>query len=202
MSSIIKKYADDGDISKVRITFLGSLDVDPTFEEYKEDFEYCKTIPGVFEAHREMKPLERNSSKWDNNYWIALKMDMKENFSLERFNHMREVAKILYADKIAVLLNERKMRAEQKAEAERKASEPKVTPSPAPIPVISVDETPQINEKAVRRYSVEREVAPAKNPASNSKHPSASGDASKKVMGIAIAVVAILAVILLILLLK
>ena len=35
MSSIIKKYADDGDISKVRITFLGSLDVDPTFEEYK-----------------------------------------------------------------------------------------------------------------------------------------------------------------------
>ena len=129
-------------------------------------------------------------------------MDMKENFSLERFNHMREVAKILYADKIAVLLNERKLRAEQKAESERKASEPKVAPPPAPIPFVSVDETPQINEKAVRRYSVEREVAPAKNTVSSPKQPSTSGDASKKAMGIAIAVIAILAVILLILLLK
>ena len=107
MSEIVRKYADNRDISKIRIVFLDSLDVDPTFEDYKDDFEYCKNIPGVFETHRELKPFEGNSSKWNDDYWIGLKMDMKENYSLKRFNHMREVAKVLYADKIKNLQKER-----------------------------------------------------------------------------------------------
>ena len=66
------------------------------------------------------------TSHVDEEYWVQLKNDFMENPSKERLAHMREVAKILYRDRIARIQAEREQRAaeEQKradAEAKQKA---------------------------------------------------------------------------------
>ena len=49
MNTEIKKYADSGDIKSLKYIFVDSLDVDPTFVRYEEEYNYCKSIPfGAF----------------------------------------------------------------------------------------------------------------------------------------------------------
>lgn len=50
----VKRCADSNDIKGLRYIFVDCLDVDPTFEKYKEDYEYCKHIPGFFEDYTEI----------------------------------------------------------------------------------------------------------------------------------------------------
>ena len=47
----VKKCMDEGDITGLRYIFLDSLDVDPTFEKYKEDYEVCRHLDGMFEPY-------------------------------------------------------------------------------------------------------------------------------------------------------
>ena len=114
MDKDVKKYADLGDIQRLKYIFVDSLDVDPTFEEYKEDYEYAKKVPGLIEQNQELTPMTKDQSRWNDNYWIALKKDLIENFSAERFEHMQNVAKVIYADKIKRLEAERKKNSEVK----------------------------------------------------------------------------------------
>lgn len=121
MDSTIKRYADSGEIEHLRYIFLDSLDIDPTFESYKEDFDYCmKKNPGLFEEHKELSPFKSNPSEWNDSYWITIKKDLKKNYSLERFKHMMDVAKVVYDDKVKRIELERK---ERKDEAERRQKE-------------------------------------------------------------------------------
>lgn len=83
------------------------LDVDPTFEKYKEDYNYCKNLPGMFEAHINLSGMISDSGRWDASYWDQLKIDLMKNFSKERFEHMIQVAKVVYAGKIERLISER-----------------------------------------------------------------------------------------------
>ena len=211
MHKAVKQYADNGDVSKIRFTFLSSLDVDPTFEEYKEDLEYCKNIPGVFEKHTELNPFERNSAKWNDDYWASLKSDMQDNFSMERFAHMREVAKVLYADKVERLKDERReavaaKEAAAKAAAERKAADPQPTASvPQSVrtssPVSNEPEQDQIRERVVKRYS---EPQVPVNPALQNQQRQGGG-APPKPNRIAVPIIVVgvlLAAVLLIVLLK
>lgn len=120
MDSIIKKYADNGEIDHLRYIFIDSLDVDPTFEKYRDEFAYCRNIPGLFEPYKELSPLKNDPSEWNDAYWLTIKKDQEDNYSLKRFEHMIEVAKVVYADKIERITLERK---ERKEEAERKQKE-------------------------------------------------------------------------------
>ena len=114
MLSRAKRCADTGDIKGMRYIFRDSLDVDPTFEDYIEDYEYCKKVNGLFDSHMELTPLCQEERKWNLDYWNQLKKDLMKNYSLKRFEHMRTVARVVYADKVARLLVERKER--QKSE--------------------------------------------------------------------------------------
>jgi hypothetical protein len=107
MLAEVKKCADNNDIKGLRYIFLDSLDVDPTFEKYKADYEYCKGIGGFFEPHTELTALLHDESRMNMQYWEQLKADLMKNFSSKRFEHMRSVARIVYADKVARLLSER-----------------------------------------------------------------------------------------------
>ena len=60
--------------------------------------------------HKDLTPFESDKSKWNTRYWERLKLDFQKNPSKERFNHMRQVAKVVYADKITRLLKERTSR--------------------------------------------------------------------------------------------
>lgn len=119
MHEEVKKCADIGDIKGLRYIFLDCLDVDPTFEKYKEDFEYCKNIPGLFEKHMELTPISDDQADWTDNYWVTLKMDLLKNFSLKRFQHMIVVAKVIYAEKIERILKERAQQNQESKQSDR-----------------------------------------------------------------------------------
>ena len=100
----VKKCADNGDIRGLRYIFHSCLDVDPTFKGYERAYEDYKNTPGLFVDHTNenlMKLKENNvDGSWNLEYWNQLKKDLLENFSQKRFEHMREVAKVVYKDKI------------------------------------------------------------------------------------------------------
>lgn len=110
MLADVKKYADNRDSKSLRYIFADCLDVDPTFEKYKEEYEYCKKAGGLFDAHLEMSGMTEDKSRWNEDYWVQLKLDLVKNFSEKRFEHMVDVAKVVYADKVARLTNARSMK--------------------------------------------------------------------------------------------
>ena len=110
MHKQVKEFLAKGDIRGLRYVFLDSLDVDPTFEDYQEDYDNCKKVSGFFEEHHKLTTVA-DRAQWNNDYWQRLKRDLEKNFSRERFEHMKAVAVVVYADKAARLLNERKKKA-------------------------------------------------------------------------------------------
>ena len=102
----IKKSADIGDIKRLKYTFVDSLDVDPTFEEYLDDYNYCAD-KGLFERHKDLTPFSDRKVDWNDDYWQKIKRDLLKNFSRERLDHMRKVALVVLADKVERLKRER-----------------------------------------------------------------------------------------------
>ena len=119
MHNNVKLAVDNGDTLSLKYTFCDCLDGDPTFEKYQEDYDYCVRNNALFEAHRELHPMV--TSHVDEEYWVQLKNDFMENPSKERLAHMREVAKILYSDRIQRIRAEKA--AVERAAAERAAAE-------------------------------------------------------------------------------
>lgn len=107
MLSEVEKCAQNHDIKGLRYIFADCLDVDPTFEKYREDYEFCKSITGFFDQYVELSLLLEDKNKWDMKYWEQLKIDLMKNFSCKRFEHMIQVAQVVYANKISRLLDER-----------------------------------------------------------------------------------------------
>lgn len=114
MLAALKECRDKQDFIGMRYIFLDSLDVDPTFEKYQEDYELCKRMSGLFEKHVELHEFILDKKRWTKNYWNQLKSDLKKNFSQERFEHMIEVAQVVYEDKVKRLLEEREQREQKK----------------------------------------------------------------------------------------
>lgn len=117
----VKTCVAERDIERLKYIFVDCLDVDPTFEKYTGDYEYCMNDSGLglFEKHVELTPMRKEKNSWDISYWNSIKMDLIENFSTKRFQHMREVAKVVHAEKIERLLRER----EQKLIEEKRQQE-------------------------------------------------------------------------------
>jgi len=107
MLAEVRKCIESNDIKGLHYIFVDCLDVDPTFEKYADDYEYCKSISGFLEEYIEITPLINDETKWNDQYWQTLKLDLMKNFSSRRFNHMKKVAKVIYKDKIERLLDER-----------------------------------------------------------------------------------------------
>lgn len=107
MLAEVKKCADKNDIKGLRYIFIDSLDVDPTFEKYMQDYNYCKSLAGFFDDYQELTRLIQTSSDWNAIYWDQLKRDLGKNFSQIRFEHMIQVAKVVYSEKIERLVSER-----------------------------------------------------------------------------------------------
>lgn len=123
MHEEVKKCVENKDIRGLKYIFADCLVVDPTFEKYREDYEYCKKVPGVFEAYKELTPLKFDKSQWSVEYWEKIKLDLLENFATKRFEHMIEVAKVVYADKVSRLLRERKTAEEEQRQKEHLAAQ-------------------------------------------------------------------------------
>lgn len=212
MDSKIRQYADSGDLKSLKYIFMSALDADPTFQRYEEDYNYCKSVPGLLERHEELTPFVSDSSQWTEAYWTQLKMDLKKNFSDRRMCHMREVAQVLMADKIRRLTSERQA-------AAAAASRPAASARPAPAAgasASSIDrsalerQVQEANERkeAQRRADNERaaaaQAAQAKRLAEArqnlQKQQQTGSDFPKKAFGIALVLAAAAAVVLFLLL--
>lgn len=132
----IKKLADSGDLKSLKYIFVDALDVDPTFVRYEEEYNYCKSIPGLLEPYQELTPFTENKASWNEAYWTKLKMDLVKNFSDKRMTHMREVAKVFLADKIQRILVERSasIRANYRMEPDNIIPNPVIDSSMPPAP--------------------------------------------------------------------
>ena len=217
MLAEIKKCVDSHDIKGLRYILVDSLDVDPTFEKYSEDFSYSKTLSGFFEDHQEFTGLVSDSSRWDMEYWNQLKMDLMKNFSEKRFEHMLCVAKVVYADKITRLLEERKKREEGSIEKTAgQASKDNSEAAPSSADDIEQQRKAKVMKEAEiqeqrleeKRKALEAEnkrieemqkkqrarIEAAKKASAQKKKVNTGSQTSKKVLGIVLAIIVILAV--------
>lgn len=225
MDTEIKKLADNKDLKSLKYIFVDSLDVDPTFVRYEEEYNYCKSIPGLLEQHMELTPFTQDKSTWKELYWTNLKMDLVKNFSDKRMMHMREVAKVFLAEKVQRILAER-----ANSSAIPRTEPSKITKDPIIVtPAIDISSRVEITsqprlskaeqearelkemkerlakEKKDDEARIEAEkvhIAQMRSQNKNANTASTSGTDSKKILGIALAAVAVIAVLLAILLLK
>lgn len=209
----IKNYADARDLKELKYIFVDALDVDPTFVRYEEEYNYCKSIPGLLEAHIELTPFRQDKSRWDEAYWTSLKMDLVKNFSDRRMMHMKEVAQVFLAEKITRILKER----------DAAVATPSITSSPVPkiepasttnaVPSISrAEQEKRDREEAKRKLEEENRRTEAARQAEAKRieqqrrihqtttQTTPTGDSSKKAIGIAVAVLAVAAVVLILVL--
>ncbi len=215
MDRTIKDLADKRDLKSLKYIFSGALDADPTFEQYAEDFDYCRSIPGLLEPHRELTPFANDSNLWDDEYWVNLKMDLISNFSEKRMEHMIEVAKVYMRDRIE------RIRASRAAAESAKNAKPRMESNTGtvsgrritgtyskvdPEEVERIKEIERRNreaderdrEAAERVAEAERKNEEAKNAKKNKK----TSD-SKKALGVAaVLLAAVIIIIILIILLR
>ena len=214
----MKQYADNGNLKELKYIFVDALDVDPTFVRYEEDYNYCLSIPGLLEPHIELTPFTQDTALWDESYWVKLKMDLVKNFSHTRMSHMREVAKVFLAEKVNRILRERAMAAEaQNTLAVAPAANPvkaipvKADQNAGAMQISKAEQARRDLEEARRKLEEENRRAEAAERADaerirrrqmlnqNSYQPT-TGNGSKKLIGIAMAVLLVVAVVLVLLL--
>lgn len=155
MNAEIKKCADAKDVKGLRYIFVDCLDVDPTFESYEEDYEYCKKIKDFFVDFEEITPLKSDSFEWNEDYWVKLKVDLLKNFSEKRFLHMIEVAKVVKAEKIKRLQQERQALKTEQEKSNFMKDEPNKLIQP--VQNISFDADKQEKQTEEKRKKLELE---------------------------------------------
>lgn len=133
----VKKAVENGDISSLKYFFCDCLDGDPTFAEYEEDYEYCKSKGVFFVPHTELHPMSCGAV--DESYWVQLKKDFMQNPSVERMEHMREVAKILYSSRIRKIEEDKARKTAKKSETKQTQPETVQTAPPPAKPVSKPD---------------------------------------------------------------
>ena len=216
MLAEVRKCAETNDIKGLRYIFVDCLDVDPTFEKYKEDYNYCKNLPGMFEAHINLSGIISDSGRWDASYWDQLKIDLMKNFSKERFEHMIQVAKVVYAEKIERLISERQSVKDVQAKvAKTSALSSRSTTDlnePKKIPDVELQE----RKLAEKRRKLEEEnrrieakqaaqrarIEDAKRKAVKNKTVETGNTVPKKVLGMVLGIIVIVIFILILILIK
>ena len=62
----------------------------------------------MFEEYKELTPLEKDPSKWTEDYYFKIGNELlHKNYAEKRFDFLRQMAKVIHADKIKRLKKER-----------------------------------------------------------------------------------------------
>lgn len=90
----------NGNLLRVRIMLKDSLIVDPTFVQFNEMFAYARqTLPTILVPF-DNGDLEDDCSKWDKDLMNMELVEIVNNFSEARIDHLKKVISIVLADKI------------------------------------------------------------------------------------------------------
>ncbi len=225
MHDAIKKYVESQNKLSLKYALADGFDVDPTYEKYEEDLAYCKkNMPDLFEPYTELTLLINDKSQWNEAYWLKLKKDIITNFSEKRFNHMREVAKYVFRSKVSRLENERKANAASSQNVSAKSASPvnkkiqqdsgnlKTSPqqvtkpaqkSPEAQNTIHQPEVSESSEESGISYGEPRmiKVSTGKSFEPNEERND-SGEPLKKVLGIVLAIAAVIIIVICVLSVK
>ena len=95
--SLTREFYDavsNNDIMMIRIMMKNSLLFDSSFEEFEEMEKKAQAMPGLYDAH-DGKELIQDRAKWDEDYMNTQMVEVVDNFSHERINHLKEVVRYL-----------------------------------------------------------------------------------------------------------
>lgn len=83
-----------GDVLSVRIMMKDSLLVDRTFTEFNQMEKEASKLEGLYDKH-DGCTFNQNKEKWDYEYMNELMVEVIDNFSHERIEHLKEVVRYL-----------------------------------------------------------------------------------------------------------
>lgn len=89
LTNAFHEAVDSGDVRSVRIMMKDSLLIDPSFVQFKEMEEAASSLQGLYEAHDGRDFQDKNT--WDDNYMNKLMVQVVNNFSHERVEHLKQV---------------------------------------------------------------------------------------------------------------
>lgn len=89
-----------GNLLRVRIMLKDSLIVDPTFVQFNEMFAYARQALPTLLVPFDNGDLEDDRSKWDKDLMNMELVEIVNNFSEARIDHLKKVISIVLADKI------------------------------------------------------------------------------------------------------
>lgn len=208
----VKICVDSKDRVGLKHIFADCLDADPTFDESKYDYEYCKqNAKWLFEEYKELTPLSQNKSDWNQKYWAEIKFDLENNFCDKRFQHMVKVAQVVYKDKIERLKKERQSKSEkQRTEIEekkraleeenRRIEQQQYQQIRSQKPAISASERQRIEIEEKKRALEEEnrrieQQEQQEQSYTEKKYQQSNGDSSKKAFGVVLLVIIVMAVV-------
>lgn len=99
ITDTFRNAVKEGKIVDIRIMMKNSLFIDRTFHEYQKMEELVKKTHGLYDVHDGTK-LEYDRTKWNDEYLNLLSVQLIDNFSHERINHIKQVIQYLHPVKI------------------------------------------------------------------------------------------------------
>lgn len=96
LTNAFKDAVTSGDVLTVRIMMKDSLLIDPSFELFKEMEKATSGLAGLYEVHdgRDFQ----GQGTWDDNYMNKLMVQVVNNFSKQRVEHLKQVINHLRPD--------------------------------------------------------------------------------------------------------
>lgn len=102
-----------GNLLRVRIMLKDSLIVDPTFVQFNEMFAYARQALPTLLVPFDNGDLEDDRSKWDKDLMNMELVEIVNNFSEARIDHLKKVISVVFADKIRCAKTEKKPQHDQ-----------------------------------------------------------------------------------------
>ena len=84
----------EGKVRLVRIMMKDSLLFDPTFQLYKDMEKAASSMAGLYDIH-DGRDLIMDSAEWNDDYMSLLMVQVIDNFSHERLDHLKDVVRHL-----------------------------------------------------------------------------------------------------------
>lgn len=81
-------------VRRVRIMMKDSLLVDPTFTDFNNMDKTARTMSGLYDEH-DGRELISDESQWNDDYMDKLMVQVVNNFSHERIDHLKDVVRKL-----------------------------------------------------------------------------------------------------------
>lgn len=94
LTNAFYEAVSSGLIRRVRIMMKDSLLVDPTFAEFEDMEKEASKLNGLYDKH-DGRPFNKNKETWDDEYMNELMVEVIDNFSHERIEHLKEVVRYL-----------------------------------------------------------------------------------------------------------